>query len=133
MRSPTSVPPRLATNATFVRSNGFLVEETHLSPDLPLQVSPSYERADSGRAGAVGRASCRDRADLSPPAWRAYGLTRDTLRYILDPADVNGPDHPSETFRVLKKNEIDCYGEYRTTRLVLAAWDEQEARLVAAK
>jgi hypothetical protein len=68
-------------------------------------------------------------------AWygRAYGLTRDELRYILDPADVRGPDYPSETFRVLKKNEIARYGEYRTARLVLAAWDAQEARLAAAQ
>jgi hypothetical protein len=29
----------------------------------------------------------------------------------------------SETFRVLKNNEIKKYGEYRTQRLVLAAWD----------
>src|SRR3546814_13715564 len=45
---------------------------------------------------------------------------------VLDPADVKGPDYPSETFRVLKKNEIARYGEYRTARLVLQAWDEQE-------
>jgi hypothetical protein len=36
---------------------------------------------------------------------------------------VKGPDYPSETFRVLKKNEIAKYGEYRTARLVLEAWD----------
>jgi hypothetical protein len=53
-------------------------------------------------------------------------LTREELRYVLDPADVMGPDYPSETFRVLKNNEIRRYGEYRTQRLVLAAWDEQE-------
>jgi hypothetical protein len=34
------------------------------------------------------------------------GLTRDELRYILDPADVYGADFSSETFRVLKNNEI---------------------------
>jgi hypothetical protein len=38
----------------------------------------------------------------TPRYARAYGLTRDELRYILDPADVMGPDYPSETFRVLK-------------------------------
>ena len=52
---------------------------------------------------------------------------------MLDPADVRGPDYPSETFRVLKKNEIARYGEYRTAGLVLAAWDAQEARLPAAQ
>ena len=54
----------------------------------------------------------------------AQRLTRDELRYILDPADVYGPDFPSETFRVLKNNEIKKYGEYRTQRLVLEAWDK---------
>lgn len=63
------------------------------------------------------------RADLDAFYARAYGLTRDELRYILDPADVKGPDYPSETFRVLKEKEIRQHGEYRTRRLVLEAWD----------
>lgn len=67
------------------------------------------------------------RADLDAFCARAYGLTRDELRYILDPADVKGPDYPSETFRVLKEKEIRQHGEYRTRRLVLAAWDRMEA------
>ncbi|MEF8699439.1 MAG: hypothetical protein V5B33_08995 [Candidatus Accumulibacter sp. UW20] len=50
-------------------------------------------------------------------------LTRDELRYILDPADVYGDNYPSETFRVLKNNETRRFGEYRTRRLVLEAWD----------
>ena len=66
------------------------------------------------------------RAELDAFYARAYGLTRDELRYILDPADVRGPDYPSETFRVLKTNEIARYGEYRTARLVLDAWDRME-------
>lgn len=67
------------------------------------------------------------RADLDAFFARAYGLTRDELRYILDPAAVKGPDYPSETFRVLKDKEIRQFGEYRTQRLVLAAWDRMEA------
>ena len=66
------------------------------------------------------------RAELDGFYARAYGLTRDELRYILDPADVRGPDYPSETFRVLKTNEKARYGEYRTARLVLDAWDRME-------
>jgi hypothetical protein len=67
------------------------------------------------------------RAELD--AWYAvaYGLSRDELRYILDPADVMGPDYPSETFLGLKNSEIREYGEYRTRRLVLEAWDRLEA------
>jgi len=33
---------------------------------------------------------------------KLYGLSDDELRYILDPADVYGPDFPVETFRVQK-------------------------------
>ncbi|MFN6514088.1 MAG: Eco57I restriction-modification methylase domain-containing protein [Nostoc sp. CreGUA01] len=63
------------------------------------------------------------RAELDAYYAKLYGLTRDELRYILDPADVYGADFPSETFRVLKNNEIKQFGEYRTQRLVLEAWD----------
>jgi len=73
------------------------------------------------------------RAELDAFYARAYGLTRDELRYILDPADVKGPDYPSETFRVLKEKEIRTHGEYRTRRLVLEAWDcmEQDGTFAA--
>jgi hypothetical protein len=71
------------------------------------------------------------RAELDAWYARAYGLTRDELRYILDPTDIKGADYPSETFRVLKKNEIAKYGEYRTARLVLAAWDRMARDEVA--
>ena len=72
------------------------------------------------------------RAELDAWYARAYGLSRDELRYILDPADVKGADYPSETFRVLKKNEIARFGEYRTARLVLAAWGRLERGELAA-
>lgn len=64
------------------------------------------------------------RADLDGWYARAYGLSRDELRYVLDPKEVMGEDYPSETFRVLQKNEIAKYGEFRTARLVLAAYDQ---------
>ncbi len=64
------------------------------------------------------------RAELDAYYARLYGLARDELRYILDPADVMGADYPSETFRVLKNNEMREFGEYRTRRLVLEAWDK---------
>ena len=72
------------------------------------------------------------RAELDAWYARAYGLTRDGLRRILDPSNlpasaaqsgVHGPDFPGETFRVLKEKETAKYGEYRTRRLVLEAWD----------
>lgn len=63
------------------------------------------------------------RAELDAFYACKYGLTRDELRYVLDPADAKGADYPSETFRVLKNKELTRYGEFRTQRLVLEAWD----------
>ena len=64
-------------------------------------------------------------AELDAYYARLYGLTRDELRYTLrvDPKEVHGEDFPGETFRVLKEKEVRLYGEYRTSHLVLAAWD----------
>jgi hypothetical protein len=44
----------------------------------------------------------------------------------LDAKEVHGEDFPGETFRVLKEKEVRLYGEYRTRRLVLEAWDGME-------
>lgn len=66
------------------------------------------------------------RAELDAYFARLYGLSRTELQYILDPHSVMGEDYPSETFRVLQEGEIAKYGEYRTQRLVLEAWDRME-------
>jgi hypothetical protein len=66
------------------------------------------------------------RAELDAKIAKLYGLTRDQVRYILDPSDIYGAIYPSETFRMLKKNDIGACGEYRTARLVLDAWDRME-------
>lgn len=92
------------------------------------------------------------RAELDAYYAQLYGLTRKQLRYILDPADltereladildpweevrdlldpagyaarVAASTFPGETFRVLKEKEQRMYGEYRTRRLVLEAWEK---------
>lgn len=94
----------------------------------------------------------RLRAELDAYFALLYGLNRKQLRYILDPADltrkeledildpweeVTDPlddrayreraaqsDFPGETFRVLKEKELKLYGEYRTRRLVLEAFEK---------
>jgi hypothetical protein len=94
------------------------------------------------------------RAELDAFYARLYGLNRKQLRYILDPADltlkelevildpweevedpfdsegyaqrVAASTFPGETFRVLKEKEIKKYGEYRTRRLVLTAWERMQ-------
>ena len=63
-------------------------------------------------------------AELDAIIAHFYGLNSENLRYILDPEDVCGKGCINETFRVLKDNEIRQYGEYRTKRLVLEAWNK---------
>jgi hypothetical protein len=89
----------------------------HFASDLECRGKPF--RWDEDRRALL-------RAELDAWYARAYGLSRVELLYILDPADVMGSDYPSETFRVLKNNEIKKYGYYRTQRLVLDAWDRME-------
>jgi hypothetical protein len=83
---------------------------------------------DLGYHGAPFRWSATERAtrraQLDAYYAHLYGLTRDEVRYILDPKDLRGADFPSETFRVLKERELKECGEFRTQRLVLAAFDE---------
>ena len=92
------------------------------NPNWDPRIGP--ERGQPWRWNPERRALLR--AELDAIYARLYGLTRDELRYILDPADVMGADYPSETFRVLKDKEIRLHGEYRTRRLVLGAWDRLE-------
>lgn len=63
-------------------------------------------------------------AELDAIFAHLYGLNTEDLRYILDPEDVCGKGCINETFRVLKDNELRQYGEYRTKRLVLEAWNK---------
>ena len=64
------------------------------------------------------------KAELDAIFAHLYGLDTEDLRYILDPEDVCGKGCINETFRVLKDNELRQYGEYRTKRLVLEAWNK---------
>ncbi|WP_082643191.1 N-6 DNA methylase [Methylobacterium sp. GXS13] len=86
----------------------------HFARDLGYCGSPFAW--DEGRRAQL-------RAELDAWYAHAYGLTRDELRYVLDPKETMGADYPSETFRVLQASERRRFGEYRTARLVLAAYD----------
>lgn len=60
----------------------------------------------------------RLRCELDAVVAHLYGLDRDDLAWILDaPA-------PSASFPGLKANELKRYGEYRTQRYVLHAYDQ---------
>ena len=63
-------------------------------------------------------------AELDAIFAHLYGLDTEDLRYILEPEDICGKGCINETFRVLKDNELRQYGEYRTKRLILEAWNK---------
>lgn len=52
------------------------------------------------------------RAELDAMAFHLYGISRDDASYILD------------TFPIVKRKDEAKHGEYRTKRLILAAFDE---------
>ena len=91
------------------------------------------ERRAASRATTIGNTTALDlhpkrrailQAELDAIFAHLYGLNTEDLRYILDPEDICGKGCINETFRVLKDNEIRQYGEYRTKRLVLEAWNK---------
>ncbi|MBL9071687.1 MAG: N-6 DNA methylase [Sphingopyxis sp.] len=119
------LPPTAYTEADLAFIVPRVLELTYTSHAMaPFALDLGYDGApfawDEDRRAQL-------RAELDAWYALAYGLTRDELRYVLDPKDVMGAEYPSETFRVLQKNEIAKYGEYRTQRLVLAAYDAQAA------
>ncbi|MDY0054983.1 MAG: N-6 DNA methylase [Methyloversatilis sp.] len=130
LRQLPLIPPDRYTDADLAFVVPRVLELTYTAHDLkPWAEDLGYD-GEPFPWNPERRAQLRAELD----AWyaRLYGLTRDELRYILDPADVMGEDYPSETFRVLKNNELREFGEYRTRRLVLEAWDRlaQEAMTV---
>ena len=126
------LPPDRYTEADLAYIVPRVLELTHTARDIQpwaddlsnYDPRPEAERKTPFPWNPDRRAKLR--AELDAYYARLYGLTRDELRYVLDPADVMGDDYPSETFRVLKNSEMRAYGEYRTRRLVLAAWDMLE-------
>ena len=115
------LPPDAYTPADIAYIAPRVLELVYTAYDLrPFAEDMGYP-GEPFRWDEVRRAQLR--AGLDATYARLYGLTRDELRYILDPKEVHGEDFPGETFRVLKEKEIRLYGEYRTRRLVLEAWD----------
>jgi hypothetical protein len=128
-----------ATDLAFITPR--VVELTYTAWDLrafaaDMGMDGAPFRWDEGRRAVM-------RAELDAVYARLYGLHRKQLRYILDPHALtareiatlvtddteDAPDaprvegFPGETFRVLKDRETRQYGDYRTGRLVLEAWD----------
>ena len=146
MQQMPVLPPDRYTEADLAYIVPRVLELTHTAHDMQAWADDlaAYDpRVPEYRTTPYGwhperRAELR--AELDAYYARLYGLTRDELRYILDPADAPfgpggallGPDYPSETFRGLKNKEEKAFGEYRTRRLVLEAWDRWVADAVSS-
>jgi len=118
------LPPERYSEADLAFIVPRILELTYTAYDLKPWAEDLHYHGDPFAFDPDRRAQLR--AELDAYYARLYGLTRIELRYILDPSEVMGEDYPSETFRVLKNKEMREYGEYRTQRLVLAAWDQLE-------
>jgi N-6 DNA Methylase len=122
------LPPTQYTSEDIAFIAPRVLELTYTAHDVaPWAKAEGYDGVpfafDSDRRAVL-------RAQLDAWYARLYGLTRDELRYVLDPTDVMGDDYPTETFRVLKASEQRQFGEYRTRRLVLEAWDRLQAGML---
>ena len=115
------LPPDAYTEAALDYIVPRVLELSYTSHDLaPFARDLGYEGQPFGW-GPERRHQLR--CELDACYAHLYGLTRDELRYILDPADVMGPDYPSVTFPGLKRKEIAGFGEYLTQRRVLESYD----------
>lgn len=118
------LPPNAYTPADIDFIVPRVVELVYTAYDLrPFAEDMGYH-VEPFRWDEVRRAQVR--AELDAYYARLYGLSRDELRYILDPQDVYGQDFPGETFRVLKEKELKQLGEFRTARLILDTYDEMQ-------
>lgn len=124
MKQLPVLPPNHYTDADLAFITPRVLELTYTAHDLKPWAQDLGYSGEPFPFDETRRATVR--AELDAYYARLYGLSRDELRYILDPADIMGEDYPSETFRVLKNKEQKEYGEYRTQRLVLEAWDQLE-------
>ncbi len=95
--------------------------------DEMVAIKETYDGRSASDRGSPFRYSVPRRALLKAEldAYVAFrwGFSREELQFVLDPKGLMGKDYPSETFRGLRDSEIKEFGEYRTQRLVLEAWD----------
>lgn len=130
----------LALNYFTIKQFPIIAPDNYSDDDLafivPRVLELTYTATDlepwANDLGYAGQPFCFDqerrailRAELDAYYANLYGLDRNALCFILDPQALK-PGYPSETFSVLQRSEEREFGEYRTQRLVLEAWDKLE-------
>jgi hypothetical protein len=110
----------IALNALRLSATGPEMAEFWGATAPMLGVAPTVERSVENL-----RERDRLRAEIDVLVARdLFEITKDEMRYLLDPADVLGEGCGFETFGALKRAEEKQWnGRFRTRELILETWD----------
>jgi hypothetical protein len=96
-----------------------IAKAEQFTPPLAEYIIATTDRLDTKVQKAVRQINeerrARLRAELDALYGHLYGLTGEELAYILD------------TFPIVRRKDEAAYGEYRTNRLILEAYEEVES------
>jgi hypothetical protein len=121
----TPVERGIASRALSLAATGREMSEFWSSTALSLGLNPGSERPEENLAQ---RESLRAEIDVLV-ARDLFALSKDEMRYLLDPSDILGSDCGFETFGALKRAEEKAFdGHFRTRDLILTTWDRLPAQ-----
>ena len=118
--------PIIPPNSLSDRSKSFIVERVAKLTRCDKAVADVWLKETNCSPVWNDEERLQLRCELDAHIAQLYGLTRDELEFVLDPSESKSPDYPSVTFPGLKNKELKRYGEFRTRRLVLEAFDKLE-------
>jgi len=121
LKQLTVLPPSSYTDRDLAFIVPRVLELTYTAWDMRPFAKDLATRASRSAGTRSGGRCCAPSSTPTTPTSTA--CPRRSCATSSTPKDVMGEDYPSETFRVLKEREIREYGEYRTQRLVLEAYD----------
>ena len=102
-----------------VPSPGIAVPGLALGKSFTSWVATAVDRL--GAWTGTGNERALLRAELDALMFHVYGISRDDADYIM------------ETFPIVKRKDEEHYGEYRTKRLILEAYDAMAAAIITGE
>mgnify|MGYP006277211779 CR=1 FL=1 len=100
----------------------FLTERISQTTATSSKMLPWASYLDS-RVPSVIPDTSKAKAEIDAFFANKYGMSREDLGYILKPSSVSQDFDGIDNFDVLERQDVKAFGEYRTQRLVLEAWD----------
>jgi hypothetical protein len=114
--------PVLRPNRYTETELAFLVERIRQATATSSKMLPWARYLDDGVPNATPDTSIA-KAEIDAFFANKYGMSREDLGYILKPASASKDLGGIDNFDVLERQDVKAFGEYRTQRLVLEAWD----------